>query len=276
MSDEHPTAPLPDPGARWVLATDAGAPAPRRRWPWVVTLLVVGVLAAAAWFVGEYVARGIVERTIREQVTRELGLPADQQIDIGIPGPIIPQLIVGSFAELTIASDDVSLGGLNADVRVDAMDVPTRGGGDWSGGYATVSFDEAQLQTLLSQVEGFPAETVSLDAPDVAADFELQVLGIAVPVGVSLAPRAEGGDLVLSPAAFRVAGTEITADALRDQFGLLASPILGDWDVCFADRVPQAVELTDVEVRREAVVARFEIDSAIIRDPAAQAMGTCA
>lgn len=277
VTDEHPTAPLPDPGARWVLSTDAAAPASRtRRWPWLIAVIVVVVLAVAAWFVAEAIARGIVERTIREQITRELDLPADQQIDVGIPGPIIPQLIVGSFASLTIASDDVSFDGVSADVRVEAMDVPIRGGGDWSGGSATVTFDQSQLRTLLGQVEGFPAESVSLDAPDVAADFELQVFGLAVPVGVSLAPRAEGGDLVLSPSAFRLADVEVTADALRAQFGVLASPVLRDWEVCFADRMPRAVGLTGVEVRREEVVASFEIDSAIISDPAAQARGTCA
>ena len=94
-ADEHPTQPLPDPSATWILQTDASAPAPRRhrRWPWLVAVLAVAALAVGAWFAGEYIARGIVERTIREQVVQQLDLPADQQIDVDIPGQVLPQLI---------------------------------------------------------------------------------------------------------------------------------------------------------------------------------------
>ncbi|MGB4778078.1 DUF2993 domain-containing protein [Microbacterium sp.] len=294
MSDENPTQPLPDPRAQWVLSTDAEAsasaplapraPKPRRRWPWIVAVLIVVVLIAGAWFAGEVIARGIVERTIREQLISNLDVPADQQFDIDIPGPILPQLIVGSLGSVTISSDDVPLsdgvsggsdGGLTADVTVHAQDVPIRGG-DWSGGIATVRLDEAQLRTLLGQVEGFPADTVSIDAPDVAADFELRLFGLTVPVGVSLIPSAAGGDIVLTPSALRVAGTEVSSDALRQQFGAITSTVLRDWNVCIADRLPRAVELTSIDVRREWVEAQFEIDSTILTDPAAQAKGSCA
>lgn len=275
MSDQHPTQPLPDPGARWVLSTDAAATRPRRRrWPWLVALLVVIALAVAAWFAGEYIARSIVERTIREQVTRQLDLPVDQQIDIDIPGPLLPQLIVGSLGQVSISSQDVPLQGITGDVTVSAQDVNIHDG-DWSGGHATVTLDQSQLQTLLATVPDFPASTVVIDAPDLAAQFSLQLFTVEIPVGVALTPSASGGDIVLTPASLRLGGAEVTADALRQQFGALASTVLRDWDVCIADRLPKAVELTGVTVAREQVVADFEIDSAITRDGAAQEKGTC-
>ncbi|WP_282837809.1 LmeA family phospholipid-binding protein [Microbacterium flavum] len=275
MSDQHPTQPLPDPGARWVLSTDAAATRPRRRrWPWLVALLVVIALAVAAWFAGEYIARSIVERTIREQVTRQLDLPVDQQIDIDIPGPLLPQLIVGSLGQVSISSQDVPLQGITGDVTVSAQDVNIHDG-EWSGGHATVTLDQSQLQTLLANVPDFPASTVVIDAPDLAAEFSLQLFTVEIPVGVALTPSASGGDIVLTPASLRLGGAEVTADALRQQFGALASTVLRDWDVCIADRLPKAVELTGVTVAREQVVADFEIDSAITRDGAAQEKGTC-
>ncbi|GAA1658901.1 LmeA family phospholipid-binding protein [Microbacterium flavum] len=275
MSDQHPTQPLPDPGARWVLSTDAAATRPRRRrWPWLVALLVVIALAVAAWFAGEYIARSIVERTIREQVTRQLDLPVDQQIDIDIPGPLLPQLIVGSLGKVSISSQDVPLQGITGDVTVSAQDVNIHDG-EWSGGHATVTLDQSQLQTLLANVPDFPASTVVIDAPDLAAEFSLQLFTVEIPVGVALTPSASGGDIVLTPASLRLGGAEVTADALRQQFGALASTVLRDWDVCIADRLPKAVELTGVTVAREQVVADFEIDSAITRDGAAQEKGTC-
>lgn len=275
MSDQHPTEPLPDPRAQWVLSTDAAvAPSRKRRWPWLVALLIVVALAAAAWFGGEAIARSIVERTIREQITRQLDLPADHRIDVDVPGPILPQLIAGTLGDVAISSDDVPLKGVTADVSVHAQDVNIHGG-DWSGAVATVTIDQSQLQALMSAVPDFPAASVGIDAPDLTAQFDLRVLGLEVPVGVSLTPSASGGDIVLTPASLRVAGTEITADALRQQFGALASTVLRDWDVCIADRLPKAVELTGVTVKRESVVADFEIDSAILADKTAQAKGTC-
>ena len=275
MTDTQPTAPLPDPGAGWAVPTDAGRRRSGRRWSWLVAVLVVVALVAAAWFAGEHVARGIVEQTIRRQIATQLAVPADHPVDIDIPGPVLPQLIVGSLAEVRISSDDVPLQGLTADVTVHAQDVPVRGDGDWSGGAATVALDEEQLRALLAGVQDFPADTVTLDAPDVAAGFELRVFALTVPVGVALTPRAEGGDIVLTPSALRVGDAEVSAEALQRQFGAVASTVLRDWDVCIADRLPHGIVLTAVEVRREQVVADFAIDSAILRDATAQEKGTC-
>lgn len=276
MTDQHPTQPLPDPSARWVLSGEQPARPERkpRRWPWLIAVLAVVALAVGAWFAGEYIARGIVTKTIRDQVITQLSLPADQQIDVDVPGPLIPQLIVGSFANLTISSDDVPLEGITADVTVSALDVPLRGG-DWSGGYARVALDQDQLRALLAQNGDFPADSVTLDAPDIAASFELQVFALQVPVGVSLTPRAEGGDIVLSPSSIRVAGAELSAEALQQQFGAIAGTVLRDWDVCIADRLPNTLALTAIAVEREEIVADFEIDSAILTPTTAPERGTC-
>lgn len=271
VTADQPTLPLPDDRPR-----TASPPARRRRWPWIVALIVVAGLVVGAWFAGEQIARSIVERTIREQLVTQLSLPADQQIDIDVPGAILPQLIVGSFAHVEIASDDVPFDGITADVSVRADDVPIRGGGDWSGAWATVSLDETQLQQLLGKVDGFPASTVEIDAPDVAATFELDALVTKVPVGVAMTPRAEAGELVLTPSSLRVAGTEISAEAILRQFGAIASTVVRDWDVCVAQYLPAALTLTDVAVEPDAVVADFEIDSAVLTDEAARENGTCA
>ncbi len=277
-SDQHPTQPLPDLQAQWVLSTPSAPQKTqkRRRWPWLVAVIVIGALVLGAWFAGEHIARGIVERTIREQAVTQLSLPADQQIDVDLPWPVLPALLVGNLAEVTVSSEDVPLNGITADVVVRARDVPIRRGGDWSGASATVSLDEAQLQALLSTVEGFPAETVEIDAPEVAVTFELNLLVATVPVGVGLKPRAEEGELVLAPSSLRVAGVEISAEAVLQQFGAIASTVVRDWDVCVAEYLPAALTLTEVRVESGAVVADFEIDSAILTDETAREKGTCA
>lgn len=253
-------------------------PAPakrRRRWPWPVAIGVIALLVVGAWFAGEQIARSIVERTIREQAITQLSLPADQKIDVDVASPVLLPLLVGNLAEVRVASDDVPIGAFRADVVVEAQDVPVRGDGDWSGAYVTATIDEQQIEELLATVDDFPAETVALDAPDLEVTFELDALLTRVPVGVALTPRAERGDLILTPTSLRVAGAEVSAEAILRQFGALASTVVRDWDVCIAQYLPAAVTLTDVEVQRAAVVARFEIDSSILRDDSAREKGTC-
>lgn len=270
MTSDQPTLPL-DP-----LSSAPAAPRRQpRRWPWLVGLLVVVVLMFVAWFAGEQIARSVVERTIREQAITQLSLPADQQIDVDVASPVLLPLLAGNLGAVRVASDDVPLGDLRGDIVVEAQDVPIRGTGDWSGAWATVTLDEAQLQDLLAAVEGFPAATVEIDAPDIAATFELDAIVTKVPVGVGLTPRVERGDLILAPSTLRLAGAEISAEAILRQFGAIASTVVRDWDVCVAQYLPAALTLTDVAVERASVSATFEIDSAVLRDDAARQKGTC-
>lgn len=273
-ADTQPTLPIPEDAVH--AAAPAGAPRRRRGWiAWIIGFAIVVVLAVVAWFAGEAIARELVTKTVREQVVTRLSLPADHQIDVEVAGAVLPQLIGGTIGEITVSSDDVPLKGLTGDVTVVAHDVPVRGDAPIGQASATVTVDEEELRTLMASVDGFPAETLTLDEPDVAFTTELSFFGVQVPVAVSLTPTAADGDLVLSPAAIEVAGAEITADRLREQFGVVADVVLKDWTVCLAEYLPAAITVTGVEVVGEQLVADLDVDGAIVSDPALQASGTC-
>lgn len=276
--DTQPTQPLPDPRAQWVLSAPGAAaePQPRRkrRWGWVVALLIVVVLAVVLWFVAEFIARSLVTSTIRSEVANRLSL-APEDVEVAVAGSVVPQLIAGSLDDVTVSSDDVTLSpSVTGDVVVHATGIPLRGG-PADGATATTTFDEEQLRALLSTVEGFPAETVSLAQPDVEMSIELNVFGIAIPIGVALSPSAVDGDIVLAPASLTLGGGQISADDLRSRFGGIADAVLRDWTVCIAQYLPAGAALVDIAVEAETVVAEFDIDGGIVDDPALQALGTC-
>jgi hypothetical protein len=267
--DTLPTLPLPpDP---------AEAPPRRRRrvWPWIVTLVVVLALVGAAAAAGEWVAKDLVTKGIREQVRAQLGLPADQPIVVDIPGLLLPQLLSGSLDEVRLEADDVTIQGLTADVAVDLHDIALGDGFAMSGGTATVALDQAQLQGLLRTVDGFPADSLGLAAPNVTMTFPLNVFGASIPIGVSLTPSAASGDLVLAPAALQVAGAELTADAVRERFGGVADAVLKSWNVCVAQYLPAGLTLQSATVEGTRLVAGFSIDGNILTDRSLQAKGTC-
>ncbi|MDY0909111.1 DUF2993 domain-containing protein [Microbacterium sp. CFBP9034] len=267
--DDQPTLVQPD----W-----AYAEAPRRRrrvWPWLVALGIVVVLAVVAWFAAEAIARDLVTKTVRDQVTERLSLPADHPIDVEVSGTVIPQLIGGSLDEVTVSSDDVPVGSFEGDVTVTAVDVPITEGVDMGGATATVTLDEEQLRALLSTVDGLPADTVGLAEPDLTMSTELQLFGVEFPVGVALTPSVAEGDIVLTPSTFELAGAEIAAAQLTQRFGALADVVVRDWTVCLAEYIPAGVTLTDVHVDGDVLVADADVDGAIVTDPALQANGTC-
>lgn len=270
IGDTQPTQPLPD----WTTAP----PAPRRRrhaWPWILAVVIVLGLAVAAWFIGESIARGIVEKTIRDQIITNLALPADQQIDVTVEGAVLPQLIGGTLDDVTVSSQDVPLGEISGDVTVHATGIALRGEADADTAVGTVRLDEDQLKTMLANVDGITVDSVALAAPDVTMSTDLRFLGLSVPVAVSLTPSAADGDLVLTPSRLQVAGADVSADDLKDRFGTIADTVLRDYTVCIAQYIPAGMTLTGLSVDGAQVVADFDIDGAIVSDPALQANGTC-
>ncbi|WP_219927651.1 LmeA family phospholipid-binding protein, partial [Microbacterium sp. HMWF026] len=101
--------------------TDAVAPParPRRRTGRVVVLVVLVVLLIAAVVAAEFIARSVVTSTVRSLVVKNVGLPADQDVDVQLAGLVLPQVIAGRLDEVAVASDDVALGPITGDVRVD-------------------------------------------------------------------------------------------------------------------------------------------------------------
>lgn len=273
---EHPTDPLPDLRAGWVLAVPE-TPRPRRRvWPWIVG--VVGgviLLVILAVVIVEIIAKPAVEREIASQVRTSLGLDDSHPVQVGIPGLLTPQLLAGSLGEITVSSDDVPLGPAAADVTVTMQDVAVAAPHGASGGTATVILDESQLEGLMDSVAQFDLVELSLASPHVVVGTELSLFGIGIPIELALLPGAAGGDLTLTADALTLGGISVTAEQVRSQFGGIADPVLQDWQICIAQYLPAGITLTSAEVVGDEVVASVDIAGDLLADPALQALGSC-
>lgn len=248
----------------------------KKPWIWLASVVGVVVLAVGAWFAGEWVATQIVTSTVREKVIETLALPADQQIDVTLEGAVLPQLIGGTIDGITVSSQDVSIGEFTGDVSVHATGVPVRGDADIQHATATVAMNETELRSLLSTIDGFPAESVGLAAPDVTATTSANVFGVSIPLALGLLPSANAGQLVLTPDYIKAAGLTLTAAQAQERFGKLADVVTQPHSVCIAQYLPAGMHLTDVAVTGNELVAHFAIDGAIAHDKALQEKGTCA
>lgn len=243
----------------------------RARWPWVL-LIVVIVLAGLA-VACELVARAMLPGIVRSVVVAELHLPADQQLDVQTTGILVPQLVTGTLDELQVSSDEVTIGGVTGAAHITATGVPLRGGALGSA-EGTVSIDQAQFASLLERSQ-LPDAEVALDAPNATLQGEISLLGRGIPVGLTVTPGAEGGDLLLTPVSVTIGGNELDLQTLAARFGDIGERLAGPQRLCIADRLPAGITLTGLRIEGTRAVADISADGRIAVDPALLENGTC-
>ena len=277
MTDaEHPTDPLPDLRAGWVLAVPEEPKKRRRVWPWLVAAAAaVIVVVVVAVVIVETVVRSSIESGIASQVRTGLELPADQPVDVSIEGPLTLQLLTGSLDDLRLSSDDVPLGPTTADVEVTLRGVSTTAPYTVGVGAATVTLDQSQVAALTDSVAQIDILELALEDPAIVVGTELSLFGFGIPVSLSLVPSAQAGELVLRPESLQVSGLAVTADGVRQQFGAIADLILQDWRICVAEYLPAGATLTAASVTDDHLVATFDIDGRMLSDATLQQNGTC-
>ncbi len=251
-------------------------PRRRRRWPWLVALVVVLVLMVAAFFAGEWVARDLIVAGVKQQISARLDVADDQEVDVEIPGLLLPQLAAGTLESVTVSADDLTVGEFTGDVTVVLRDIQPFAGPRMADGAATVSLDETQLRALLASGDApVPVDSIALADPDITASTEFSILGFTLPLAVALTPSVDAGDLLLSPASLHIGANEVTADQLRSQVGGLADGVLDGWRICVADRLPAGLPLTGVTVDGGRLVVDLAVQGDILTDAALRQNGVC-
>lgn len=265
---EHPTLVIP--GEKDAVAA-VPAKRKRTRWPWVLLIIVVvlALLAVAA----ELVVRSVLPGIVRGIVIDQLDLPADQELEVQADGILIPQLIGGTLDTLHLSTDSVTLQGITGAVDVTATGVPLRGG-DLSGATGTIRIDESQFTTLLAGTD-LPVDTVTLEAPNATVAGTVSVLGIAIPVSLTVTPGIAEGDLELTPVGLTIGGLEVDADQVGSSLGSLGDRLTETQRVCIADQLPAGITLTGLEIDGTEAVIDVDVDGAIATDASLLDKGVC-
>lgn len=279
MSDDHPTLPYPEadrehptlviPGEE--RAETSAAPRRRRRWPWV--LLIVLIVLAGLVVAAEFLARAILPGIVRSLVIEQADLPADQQLEVDADGILLPQLIGGTLDSLHLSTDSVTWEGVTGAVDVTATGVPLRGG-DLAGVSGTIRIDETEFTELLAGSE-IPGDEVTFTEPDVTVSGEVQVLGLSVPVSLTVTPGASDGDLLLTPQGITVGGLAVEASQVQQLLGGFGVDLSQPQSVCIADQLPAGVTITGLRIQGSAAVIDVDVDGAIGSDESLQEPGAC-
>ncbi|WP_284252624.1 LmeA family phospholipid-binding protein [Pseudolysinimonas kribbensis] len=253
------------------------ATAPRKRhrtWPWVLPILLVPLVLGVI-YAGDAIGRPIAQELVAQKMASALGVaPGDVRVEFA-PAPLPLQLLDGRVDTVDATAKDVALGPITADTTVHADGVPLDQSTAVDALSVVVTIDQGHLDQLAKAFGGGYVRSIALKAPDVTATGSVPVLGVPVPLGVSLTPGAVDGRLGFTPTAVQVAGQTLTIDQLRQspQLRGFADTLGAQQTVCIADHLPKAVTVRSVKVVGSTLVATATGDGVVLAQLGVK--GTC-
>jgi hypothetical protein len=176
-------------------------------------LLVLGVVAAGGLYAGDRYAEARAEEYASGVVSDSIATTSSPVVDIkGFP--FLTQLMTGTLYEVTATAAGATLEGIPVtDVAVDATQVDVRppAGQQPKAGRVTIvaTIPTASLEKVVKDRSGL---TVQLAVEGSAVKAAGTVLGL--PLTLDLAPRVEGGKLLVDAQGLTLGGRDVNAQSL--------------------------------------------------------------
>jgi hypothetical protein len=235
----------------------------------VIGMLLVIVLALLVLV--ETVGRGIAERAVADSIEQDLPVGVEGEVDVQIRGvSALWQVLTGRMDEIVATAPELSVGGVEVDATVTAYGVPLAEGGSVERAEAVATVDEAALDAI-AESQGIGGG-LTLGDGTVSYSDELEVFGIPVSFAVTAEPEAAGDRVLLTPVAAELQAGFATLDASD-----LVDRVLGGdpFPVCVADRLPEGVEVADIDITADGATVRLEASDVPLAEETLATTGTC-
>lgn len=248
----------------------------RPRW-WLrisIVVVVLALLAVAAEFAIRAIAPGIITNAVRDS----LSLSEEHPVEVELGGIQLVSAVTGHLGDVSIEVPDAKLvPGLTGSVRLHADEVPfAYRTGEIAGGTASLTVDEAQLQSAVGLLTGGFAESGEVRGGDLVVSRDVSFFGVNMPMRATLGLSVDGGDVTIEPKGLGAAGLDLSAEDLGKALGGLADGILRPHTVCVRDRLPAGLELTDIDLLSTgAARLSVAVSPDILSDPAQLETGVC-
>lgn len=232
---------------------------------------VVLVLVALALWAADSIFRGMAEDAAASTIEGRLPDAVSADVDISIEGGFfLPQLLSGSFTEITATTNDASYDGVPFDAVVHAYGVPTDTSGAIRKARADVTLDEDALNELLELPGSDPR--LSLGEGTLSYEDQAQVFGFSVGYAVTAEPSAHGKTVELAPVR-----AEVTSDLGSLNLDSVIDNLLGGEpvSVCVASRLPEHVSVDDIAVSPGSAVITLHAVKLPLDSAALSTTGSC-
>ena len=280
LPDATPTEVLPDETAGEQPATVyVETPAPkRRRTGLIVGLVLLGIVIVLAIVavIAESLARQQASALIADQVRQALALEPEHPVDVVIEGPpVLWQAAGGELEAVQIEVERVAFGELVGDLSLRATGTPLDPQQPTDTLSAVYRVAEVDVAALAGFFSGVVVTDVQLDDREVRFETGFEIFGVSFAIGIGVTPTVEDGQLAFSPTSIVINDQVIDADDLQSQFGGLVEPLLATQRVCVAQYLPEALELTAVQVGDDQLLVVFTADEVALGDEGFSTRGTC-
>ncbi len=269
---------VPVPQAETLPLPSAEKPRKRRRWGWIVALIVVVALLIAAFFVADALARRFASGYVRDQIIQAVHLDPATPVDVDLgSGSLLLQAATGGINDVTVTIEEVAFGALTGSMVITASNIPLDSSRPVETLDIVVTFSESDVQKLAGYLSGIELNSIELSDGLITVGTEFSLLFVSVPVSVDLAPSANDGGISFDPQTITLADNEISVKDLRDSplFSALAGDLLSSRDFCVATYLPSALTVTQVDVADSTLVVTLNGDGVALGDPAFSTAGTC-
>ena len=219
-------------------------------------LLLLGLLAVVADRVAEQVAEGVIARQLRAD------LGTTPSVEIG-GFPFLTQALRGRYGEIRVSAETLERG----DVAVQDFTATLRGAQVPLSSVLEGSLDEVPVDRLeggglvtWAELEAAAGDRLRLGAAgeQVRITGTVPVLGQEVEAGALADATVQGQDLQLR-------ATEVTVDG-QPVSGVLGQAVVGALSVSYpVPELPYGLELRDVDITPEGVVATGVSEGAVLR-----------
>jgi hypothetical protein len=222
----------------------------------------------------EITARLLVANITAQQV--ETNLPEQVTADVRArPGGVCVacELLGGSLSQLDVATDDLTFGEITGDAEVSAFDVELGDPVVVGSLEGSIGINETELNDLLQQVAadaGIEIHSVELRDDGIGYSTEVDVFGSQVGISVvaNLEPRS-GGRLRVVANSIQISSGDATTQVDLD-------PSRFSFQMCLAEHLPAAVQLTSVVPSAQHLDINFRSTSSVrLDDQAFAELGGC-
>lgn len=120
-----------------------------------------------------------------------------------------------------------------------------------------------------------PIDDVTLQEPDVVLSADVEVLTLQIPIGLTLTPGVEDGDLLFSVVSVSVGDGSIDLGEVTGWLEDTSADLSGPHRICIADQLPAGLTLTGLRIDGNEAVIDVDVDGRIATDEKLLKNGTC-
>ncbi len=279
-NDKRETKELPEATATTESSTVyVETPAPkRRRTGLIIGLVLLGlvIVLAIAAVIAESIARQQATALISDQVRQALALEPEHPVDVVIEGPpVLWQAAGGELEAVQIEVERVAFGELIGDLSLRATGTPLYPQQPTDTLSAVYRVAEVDVAALAGFFSGIVVTDVQLDNREVRFETGFEIFGVQFAIGIGVTPTVEDGQLAFSPTSIVINDQVIDAADLQSQFGGLVAPLLATQRVCVAQYLPEALELSAVQVGDAQLLVVFTAEDVALGGTEFSTRGSC-